>query len=70
MNAWGLDDLRGDAVAGLTVAVMLVPQAMAYALLAGLPPQVGLYAALVAPLAYAALGTSRGQIRPRTSRSR
>jgi SulP family sulfate permease len=59
MNAWGLDDLRGDAVAGLTVAVMLVPQAMAYALLAGLPPQVGLYAALVAPLAYAALGTSR-----------
>jgi len=51
--------LRGDLVAGLTTAVMLIPQAMAYALLAGLPPIVGLYAAVVPLLAYALVGTSR-----------
>lgn len=51
--------LRTDLAAGLTVAAMLVPQAMAYALLAGLPPQVGLYASTVPLLAYALFGTSR-----------
>ena len=40
-------DLRSDLAAGVTVAAMLVPQAMAYALLAGLPPEVGLYAAAI-----------------------
>ena len=50
---------RGDLTAGLTTAVLLVPQAMAYALLAGLPPQYGLYAASVPLLAYALVGTSR-----------
>lgn len=49
---------RGDLTAGLTVAVMLVPQAMAYANLAGLPPVTGLYAAIAAIVAYAVLGTS------------
>ncbi|HSI93701.1 MAG TPA: sulfate permease [Jiangellaceae bacterium] len=49
---------RGDLVAGLTVAVMLVPQSMAYAALAGLPPVAGLYAAVVPLLVYALLGTS------------
>jgi sulfate permease, SulP family len=49
---------RHDLVAGLTVAVMLVPQSMAYAALAGLPPVTGLYAATVPLLAYALLGTS------------
>ncbi|MEL6891381.1 MAG: sulfate permease [Actinomycetota bacterium] len=53
------EDLRPDLAAGLTVGAMLVPQAMAYALLAGLPPAVGLYAAIVPVLAYALLGTSR-----------
>ncbi|MFH1490995.1 MAG: sulfate permease, partial [Pseudomonadota bacterium] len=43
-------DLRGDGIAGLTVAVVLIPQAMAYAMLAGLPPVYGLYAAAVTPL--------------------
>jgi len=38
------EDLKGDLTAGLIVAIMLVPQGMAYAMLAGLPPVVGLYA--------------------------
>ena len=52
-------DLRGDLSGGLTTAVMLVPQAMAYAMLAGLPPIVGLYASTVPLVIYALLGTSR-----------
>ena len=52
-------DLRGDMSAGLTTAVMLVPQAMAYAMLAGLPPIVGLYASTVPLVLYALFGTSR-----------
>ena len=47
-----------DLIAGLIVAIMLVPQAVAYAFLAGLPPQAGLFASLLPLLAYAALGTS------------
>jgi MFS superfamily sulfate permease-like transporter len=51
--------LRGDVLAGVTVAAYLVPQVMAYATVAGLPPVAGLWAAL-APLAvYAILGSSR-----------
>ena len=51
--------VRGDVLAGVTVAAYLVPQVMAYATVAGLPPVVGLWAAL-APLAvYAVLGSSR-----------
>lgn len=53
------EDLRSDIVAGFTTAVMIIPQAMGYAMLAGLPPIVGLYAALTPILAYALLGTSR-----------
>ena len=52
-------DARSDVAAGVTIGAMLVPQAMAYALLAGLPPEVGLYAATVPLLAYAVFGTSR-----------
>ena len=51
--------LRGDVVAGVTVAAYLVPQVMAYATVAGLPPVVGLWAALVPLAAYAVLGSSR-----------
>ncbi|RTL69503.1 MAG: STAS domain-containing protein [Pseudonocardiaceae bacterium] len=51
--------LRGDLVGGLTVAAYLVPQVMAYAVLAGLPPVSGLWAALGALVMYAFLGTSR-----------
>jgi SulP family sulfate permease len=50
---------RADAVAGLTAAAVVVPKAMAYATVAGLPVQVGLYTALVPMAIYAALGTSR-----------
>ncbi len=52
-------DLLGDLIAGIIVAIMLVPQSMAYALLAGLPPQVGLYASIAPPIVYGLLGTSR-----------
>ena len=48
-----------DLIAGLTVGILLVPQGMAYAMIAGMPPVYGLYAALVPVLAYALLGTSR-----------
>lgn len=51
--------LAGDLLAGLIVAIMLVPQGMAYGLLAGLPPQVGLYASILPLLIYGLLGTSR-----------
>ncbi|MFD3450650.1 SulP family inorganic anion transporter [Streptomyces sp. NPDC058691] len=51
--------LRGDVVAGLTVAAYLVPQVMAYAGLAGLPPVAGLWAALAPLVLYAVLGSSR-----------
>lgn len=50
---------RNDLVAGLTTGIMLVPQSMAYALLAGVPPVYGLYASLIPLVAYALLGTSR-----------
>ncbi|MGR3278777.1 SulP family inorganic anion transporter [Acaryochloris marina NIES-2412] len=51
--------LIGDLMAGVIVAIMLVPQGMAYALLAGLPPQIGLYASIMPLILYALLGTSR-----------
>ena len=48
-----------DVVAGLTAAAVVIPKAMAYATIAGLPVQVGLYTAFVPMLVYAVLGTSR-----------
>ncbi|WP_457651609.1 SulP family inorganic anion transporter [Rhodocaloribacter sp.] len=52
-------DLWGDLAAGLTVGVMLIPQGMAYAILAGMPPIYGLYASVVPLLLYPLFGTSR-----------
>ncbi|WP_300650983.1 sulfate permease [Hydrogenophaga sp.] len=53
------DTLLGDGVAALIVTVMLIPQSLAYAMLAGLPPEVGLYASVAPLLLYAVFGTSR-----------
>ena len=53
------DDIKSDIVAGLTVAVMVVPQGMAYAALASLTPEIGLYSCIIPILTYAILGTSR-----------
>ena len=51
--------LKGDLYAGLTVGVILIPQGIAYAIIAGLPPIYGLYTALIPQIVYAFLGTSR-----------
>ena len=53
------EHLKGDLAAGLTVGVMLIPQGMAYAMIAGLPPIYGLYASTLPLILYAVLGTSR-----------
>ncbi len=53
------EDLSGDLIAGFTVAVMLIPQGMAYAMLAGLPPEIGLYSSILPLMVYALFGTSR-----------
>lgn len=59
LRQWQRTWLAGDLTAGVVVAVMLVPQSLAYAMLAGLPPQVGLLASLLPLLAYAVFGSSR-----------
>lgn len=51
--------LSGDLSAGFTIGVLLIPQGMAYALIAGLPPVYGLYASIVPQIIYAIFGTSR-----------
>jgi len=61
LRAYRRADLGGDLVAGIIVAMMMIPQGMAYALVAGLPPVAGLYASIVPPLLYALVGTSSTQ---------
>ena len=56
--------LRADLIAGLTVALVLIPQSMAYAQLAGLPVYYGLYAAFLPPLVAALFGSSDAGARP------
>ena len=53
------EQLKGDSIAGLTVGIMLIPQGMAYAMIAGLDPIYGLYASIIS-LLLARLGQSTG----------
>src|SRR6188768_933940 len=59
IRAYSKEWLSPDITAGLTAAAVVIPKAMAYATIAGLPLQVGLYTALVPMVIYALLGTSR-----------
>lgn len=59
LRGYGRPELSSDLLAGIIVTVMLIPQSLAYALLAGLPPQVGLYASILPLAAYALFGSSR-----------
>src|SRR5512145_2670296 len=58
LAAYRKEWLKPDAVAGLTAGAVVIPKAMAYATIAGLPVQVGLYTAFVPMVIYALLGTS------------
>ncbi|QYK42911.1 MAG: sulfate permease [Paracoccaceae bacterium] len=58
-RAYTRDDAAADLLAAVIVTIMLVPQSLAYAMLAGLPPEVGLYASILPLVAYALFGTSR-----------
>jgi SulP family sulfate permease len=58
LKGYNTQSFRGDLVSGLTIGFMLIPQGMAYAIVAGLPPEYGLYASIFPPLMYALLGTS------------
>ena len=53
--------LAGDISAGIVVAMMMIPQGMAYAMVAGLPPVAGIYASILPPLLYALFGSSMTQ---------
>jgi SulP family sulfate permease len=59
MSTYNGKIFRSDLIAGLTVGVMLVPQGMAYAMLAGMPPIYGLYGGLLPLIVYGLLGTSK-----------
>jgi SulP family sulfate permease len=58
-QGYSITSLQADLIAGLTVALVLIPQSMAYAQLAGLPPYYGLYAAFLPPMLAALFGSSR-----------
>jgi SulP family sulfate permease len=59
LKGYNREALTCDLVAAAIVTIILIPQSLAYALLAGLPPEVGLYASILPPVAYALFGTSR-----------
>ncbi|MEE9413335.1 MAG: SulP family inorganic anion transporter [Methylococcales bacterium] len=59
IKAYSRSDFGSDCFAGVITAILLVPQGIAYAMLAGLPAQVGLYASILPPLMYVLTGTSR-----------
>ncbi len=59
LKTYRRQDFTDDLFAGIITAILLVPQGIAYAILAGLPPQLGLYASILPPILYALFGTSR-----------
>ena len=59
LRGYGRDALASDLLAAVIVTIMLIPQSLAYAMLAGLPPHVGLYASILPLVGYALFGTSR-----------
>lgn len=59
LREYNAESLRNDILAGMTLAAFTIPEAMAYAGLAGLPPHAGLYASITAPILYVIFGTSR-----------
>ena len=61
LRSYSRENLPHDVLAGLVVTVLVIPQSLAYALLAGLPPQAGLYASILPVLAYALFGSSMTQ---------
>ena len=58
-RTYSREDLSNDTIAAVIVTIMLIPQSLAYALLAGLPPEAGIYASIAPILLYAVFGTSR-----------
>src|SRR3990167_9999481 len=59
LGTYSRQTLTNDALAALIVTIMLIPQSLAYAMLAGLPPEAGLYASMLPLLGYALFGSSR-----------
>ena len=59
LQGYSVDYLKADMIAGIVVTMMLIPQSLAYALLAGMPAEVGLYASILPLVAYALFGSSR-----------
>ncbi len=59
LKSYTRQDFSDDFLAGVITAILLVPQGIAYAILAGVPPELGLYASILPPMLYALFGTSR-----------
>lgn len=57
-------DATKDGLAAIIVTLMLIPQSLAYAMVAGLPPVTGLYASILPLVAYTLLGTSKTEVAP------
>lgn len=58
LQGYNRDVFKSDLASGIAIAIMLIPQGMGYAMVAGLPPEYGLYACIFPPIIYALLGTS------------
>ncbi len=59
LKTYSRDDLQNDTVASLIFTIMVIPQSLAYAMLAGMPAITGLYASIVPSILYSLFGTSR-----------